>query len=769
MSTSPQNIDTYTLQELVAQNGVVEVWKAVDSRSQRIVSIKLFHPDLQTNPDFIERFEHEAQVFAALQHPNIVQTHDFRASRTPDAGEPIAYIVTDYVAGQTLADYIQSTSARKQFPSAQDIVHLFTDIGTAVDYAHQHGVTHCNIKPGSILLNRRQDQTDAIGKPMLTIFAMGNLPGNAIGNNHNSQIDTALYLAPEQTRGYAGNELSDIYSLGVILYEMCTGIPPFRGDTVAILRTQHSNTAPTSPVLLNPNISPALSDVIIRSLAKDSASRFASAVSMCRALAEAFNVPVPENLLLSDSTEYPIEPTYYRPRLSNMLPGQIPSSSSIEIIRASSPPPESLSTVSQKQSAVLADTMSSSRIPEVNSTYLPPSTTIPPGPLVPAKPKKRRKGLLIALLVMLLLLLLGSGIGSFYLRTANARQIVGYAYFVNSGKLNKDSSQGINDELELRLQNIPDPAQGKSYYAWLLGDASQGNSQPLFLGKVHISHHVVNQTYQSPHNVDLLTTTSRLLITEEDASLSSTSSSPPSNTWRYYAELSQQSDPKDTVHHYSMLNHLRSLLSTDTAMESQGLSGGLAIWLTHNTGKVLEWAGSARDNWTAKDPTNMREQIISILEYLDGVSSVQTDLPPHTQLILDSRYASIPILSLAALKQPTASYLQQISTHLQDIEHAPGITPDQMQLAHNISTWLNNVVNWLNKVHADARQLASLTNAQLLKSTTQITLDEMQMLAYYAYEGQFNSSTHVTKEGVLDIQYDIERLASFEITPYSSK
>src|SRR5947209_19257002 len=100
MSTSPQNIDTYTLQELVAQNGVVEVWKAVDSRSQRIVSIKLFHPDLQANPDFIERFEHEAQVFAALQHPNIVQTRDFRVSRTPDAGKPIAYLVTDYIAGQ---------------------------------------------------------------------------------------------------------------------------------------------------------------------------------------------------------------------------------------------------------------------------------------------------------------------------------------------------------------------------------------------------------------------------------------------------------------------------------------------------------------------------------------------------------------------------------------------------------------------------------------------------------------------------------------------
>src|SRR5947209_5104025 len=296
MSTNPQRLGKYELLERLGQGGMAEVWKARDTQLQRYVAIKILHANLQEDPNFITRFEREAQLIASLHHPNIVQVHDFQVSRSPESGAPMAYMVMDYIEGGTLENYIAGTSARGKFPSPAQLVHLFTSISLAIDYAQRQGMIHRDIKPANILLDSHNTTRNPMGEPILTDFGVAKLLGVSSTTLSAAQSGTPLYSSPEQGRGYPGNERSDIYSLGIILYEMVTGVPPFRGDTPVAVITQHLNATPTTPSLINPNIPPALTMVILKALAKDPNARFASASSMTAAIAEALNLPVPESL-----------------------------------------------------------------------------------------------------------------------------------------------------------------------------------------------------------------------------------------------------------------------------------------------------------------------------------------------------------------------------------------------------------------------------------------------------------------------------------------
>ena len=176
MSTNPVRIGKYELQELVGRGSMTEVWKAFDTQQKLYVAIKFFHPDVQVDPDFVTRFLNEAQIIASLDHPNIVQIHDFQVSQQP-IGErlaptqnPTPYVVMDYIEGQTLEDFIMHTSRMGRFPPAAEIVRLLLPISAAIDYAHQRGIVHSDIKPGNILLGKAA--YSGIPIPMLTDFAM---------------------------------------------------------------------------------------------------------------------------------------------------------------------------------------------------------------------------------------------------------------------------------------------------------------------------------------------------------------------------------------------------------------------------------------------------------------------------------------------------------------------------------------------------------------------------------------------------------------------
>ncbi len=244
----------------------------------------------------MKRFVREARLVASLRHPNIVQVHDFQISSPSETDSTVAYMVMDYIEGQSLADYIHSTSTVGKFPSATEIVQLFASICSAIDYAHQHGMLHRDIKPTNIVLDKRHTAHSPLGEPILTDFGIAKLLSASSSGMSGSWLGDPLYMAPEQMQGHPGNERSDLYSLGVILYEICTGVQPFHGDNPTAIMMQHTNTMPTSPELINPNIFPALLKVILRSIAKDPADQFSNATSITIALAEAFNLPVPENV-----------------------------------------------------------------------------------------------------------------------------------------------------------------------------------------------------------------------------------------------------------------------------------------------------------------------------------------------------------------------------------------------------------------------------------------------------------------------------------------
>lgn len=284
MNAVPRRLGRYELRQQVGRGNVGEVWRAYDLRAQRDVAVKIVHTDLQSDPHFLSNFTREGQALTLLHHANIVQVHEVSVARPAQGNETTAYIAMEYVEGQTLVDYINNTSRKGAFPALSEIVYLFTSLGVAIDYAHQQSVIHGNIKPSNILLDKQHTAHCGAGEPMLTDFGLPRLVGNA------GIIGSPFYMSPEQAKGREPGSRSDIYSLGVILYELCTGVQPFRDESSVAVMMQHINTLPTPPILINPNLPPALSEVILHAIAKDAAMRFSMASLLVTAVADASSI-----------------------------------------------------------------------------------------------------------------------------------------------------------------------------------------------------------------------------------------------------------------------------------------------------------------------------------------------------------------------------------------------------------------------------------------------------------------------------------------------
>ncbi|MBV9228609.1 MAG: serine/threonine protein kinase, partial [Chloroflexi bacterium] len=266
MLGTTRHIGKYVLHEQLGRGGAAEVWRAFDPTLERDVAIKFLLPSRQASSDAAQRFQREARAIASLCHPNIIQIYDISSDRYPinsdDNQNDIAYMVMPYIQGPTLAKYIEQTSRIGKFPSPAEIVNLFTALGSAIDYAHTCGMIHRDIKPANILLDQR-NAIDSIGFPILTDFGLVKLqdPSFDKWQSANAVLGTPLYVAPEQAQGFATTELSDLYSLGVILYELCTGKLPFdfpeqpadQHPLAALM--QRVMFAPIPPSHVNPSIS----------------------------------------------------------------------------------------------------------------------------------------------------------------------------------------------------------------------------------------------------------------------------------------------------------------------------------------------------------------------------------------------------------------------------------------------------------------------------------------------------------------------------------
>ena len=826
MSPEPfRRLGKYELQERLGYGGMAEVWKALDTQLQRYVAIKLLHANLQADPNFVTRFQHEAQVIASLRHPNIVQIHDFQVSLPPESASPTPYMVMAYIEGQTLAGYIASTSARGKFPSPVEIVNLFTSISLAVDYAHQKGMIHRDIKPANILLDKHNVALNPMGEPILTDFGLAKLLGASAGTLTATQLGTPVYTSPEQARGYPGNERSDIYSLGIILYEMVTGAPPFRGDNPMAVLSQHLNATPTSPVILNPNIPPALTLVIMTALAKDPNARFARAATMTAAIGEALNVPLPESLgqpaspsevrsmptsigspayisgaAISSSPSFP----YMSPSSGGIPPATAPGSSA-SVSPASSTPqrapqpnpatpifwdPYPVSASGGSAAAGYAPGSSSSPASGIQIPVdpAPPISPVPPSPTAPpdSRPGRRWKGLYTLLVALVILALLGSVLGSYFVFFHKNNQPVapvpgGQAFFLSSGQFDFGTAQGIGDELQIGLRNIPAPQPGKSYYAWLLADRHPHVEQqplepplkfklPLLLGRLIVNQGNVKFPYTAADHDNLISVASRLLITEEDTQGTPQGPAADRSTWRYYAEIPQTPYGSSQL---SALDHIRHLFYKETVLPVLGLAGGLDVWLFRNTEKVLEWSISARDDYhpQVSDPTTIHNLFVSILDYLDGSPNVHIDVPGGI-VVADPTISRVALLSVVPAQQQLTDvthnppgYVDHVQLHLNGVVQAPDATPHMRTLATQIIEALNNAKTWLQQVRAYAQQLVKMDANQLSLPSTLTMLNNMLSNATYAYIGQLNPETNQVLPGVLQVHYDIQQLATLTITP----
>lgn len=258
------------IESLVARGGMAEVYLGTHTTLKREVAVKILRNIFDDDPRPRERFEREAQAVAKLRHPNIVQVFDFD---TID-GQP--YIVMEYIKGPSLSKYLNALHAKNSRLELPQVNKLLTGVAHALQYAHESGVVHRDVKPGNILLTSRSVQiipgaTIPLDfEPVLTDFGLVRFLDSSRQTTVGQTAGTPAYMSPEQAMGLATDGRTDIYSLGIVLYEMLSGNVPFDGETTMSVLLKHLNEAPP-PI---PGLSPPLQAVLDRALAKMADDRF---------------------------------------------------------------------------------------------------------------------------------------------------------------------------------------------------------------------------------------------------------------------------------------------------------------------------------------------------------------------------------------------------------------------------------------------------------------------------------------------------------------
>src|SRR6478752_3561256 len=252
----------YRLERKLGSGGMADVWLAEDQELGRKVAIKMLHERYANDVQFVERFRREATHAAGLSHPNVVAIHD------RGEAEGSYFIVMEYVEGRTLKELIV-TRGMCPVPVA---ISYTRQVLAALRYAHRNGIVHRDIKPHNVLVDNE-------GRVKVADFGIARA-GTSQMTEAGSIIGTAQYLSPEQARGAPVDESSDLYSLGIVLYEMLTGKVPFTGETPVEIAMKHLSQVPEPPSELRQNVPHELDAVVMRALAKDPEQRYSSAEEM---------------------------------------------------------------------------------------------------------------------------------------------------------------------------------------------------------------------------------------------------------------------------------------------------------------------------------------------------------------------------------------------------------------------------------------------------------------------------------------------------------
>ncbi len=260
----------YEIMECIGMGGMAVVYKTRDHRLNRLVAVKILKPELAQDAEFRRRFHDESQAVAMLSHANIVSVYDVSQS------DGLDYIVMELVDGLTLKQYMQRRGTPLNWREAQ---HFITQIMRALSHAHSRGIIHRDIKPHNVMVLRD-------GSVKVTDFGIAQLASAAQNTMTQEAIGSVHYISPEQARGSHVDCRTDIYSAGVVLYEMLTGRLPFEGDTPMGVAIQHISAIPVPPRSLNPDVPQALEDITMRAMAPDVNQRYGSADEMLDDLKE---------------------------------------------------------------------------------------------------------------------------------------------------------------------------------------------------------------------------------------------------------------------------------------------------------------------------------------------------------------------------------------------------------------------------------------------------------------------------------------------------
>ncbi|HEY4224536.1 MAG TPA: Stk1 family PASTA domain-containing Ser/Thr kinase [Pseudolysinimonas sp.] len=283
----------YQIGELLGRGGMADVHAGLDARLNRKVAVKLLKPSLANDPAFRTRFRQEAQAAARMAHPTIVRVFDAgeETVRDPSGAEvQVPFIVMEHVDGKLLKDVIAGGPL-----DPAEAVRITDGILTALEYSHRAGVVHRDIKPGNVMIT-----TSGQVKVMDFGIARAISDSSATIAQTSAILGTAQYFSPEQARGEGIDARTDLYSTGVVLYELLTGRAPFRGDTAVAVAYQHISEAPVPPSALNPAVSPALNAVVMHALAKDRGERFQTAAEFKADLDVAMTGKVPDRAPAND-------------------------------------------------------------------------------------------------------------------------------------------------------------------------------------------------------------------------------------------------------------------------------------------------------------------------------------------------------------------------------------------------------------------------------------------------------------------------------------
>lgn len=253
----------YTILELIGGGGMADVYRAHDKLLDRSVAVKILHKQFTHDEEFVSRFRREAQAAARLSHPNIVNIYDVGQD------DDIYYIVMEYISGETLKEKIE----REAPLPAETAVRIALEIADALGNAHSNNIVHCDIKPHNILLTQA-------GRVKVTDFGIARAVSSATLTQSGLIIGSVHYFSPEQAKGSFVGAKSDIYSLGIVLYEMLTGTVPFKGETPISIAIKHLQEEPPMPRTINAAI-PALAEaIVLKAIAKDPDLRFATIAEM---------------------------------------------------------------------------------------------------------------------------------------------------------------------------------------------------------------------------------------------------------------------------------------------------------------------------------------------------------------------------------------------------------------------------------------------------------------------------------------------------------